>query len=167
MPDSPLALEVRNIVQSEFKQHGFRIRRSNFSRIQGEYVAFSSLQKSAWSEAFYLNIGYIVQQPYPAAEKMKVERCNIIARANDLATPHDERHIDRLLDTTKPLGDLDRTAALRTFLDRYVFPALTGGPSIDDLRSLLKTSFGRAIGMDRCAQAILGPLDVSATTRES
>jgi hypothetical protein len=87
MPDSPLAREIREFVYNEFRQHDFRIRRSTFSRIQGKYVAFSSLQKSYWGESFYLNIGYIVQSPYPVAERMTVERCNIITRANYLAPP--------------------------------------------------------------------------------
>jgi hypothetical protein len=166
MPDSPLAPDIRKIVQSEFKQRGFRVRGSNFFRIQDEYVAFSSLQKSAYGDAFYLNIGFILQNPFPAAERMTVERCNIIARANNLATPHDERHIDRLLDATKPLGDLDRAAALRAFLHCYVFPALSAGPSIDDLRLHLQSSFGPGLAMDRCAQSIISSLEESATSGE-
>jgi hypothetical protein len=167
MPDGPLAREVRNVVHHEFKQRGFRNRRSNFFCVNGDYVAFSSLQKSWYGECFYLDIGYILEKPFPPAERMTVQRCNVRARANHLATVRDERYIDRLLDTTQPLGDIDRTAELRTFLDRHVFPALSGGPTIDDLRTLLKSSFGGTILMDRYAQTVIGPLDVAATPDES
>ncbi len=167
MPDSPLASEVRDIVHQEFKQSGFRNRRSNFFNIRGEYVAFSSLQKSAWGESFYLDIGYLLEQPFPKEDKLIIARCNIRTRANYLATPHDDRYIDRLLDTTKPLGDLDRTAALQAFLRCYVFPALAAGPSIDDLRSQLKSSFGPGcLMMDRYAQSIIGSLEDSTTSEE-
>jgi hypothetical protein len=84
-----------------------------------------------------------------------------------ISPPHDERYIDRLLDATKPLGDLDRAPSLRAFLQRYVFPALLGGPSIDDLRSHLKSMFAPgSLLMDRYAQSIIGSLEESATSGE-
>lgn len=79
------------------KRYGFRKRRFRWYRAEGHVIQVFDLQKSAWSDSYYINLG-IFDRRLGAASWPPIYECHAQLRTTDLELPSGSR--DEALDFT-------------------------------------------------------------------
>ena len=114
------------------KSNGFEKRSGNWLQNAGELTWVVNLQKSNFSNTYYVNFGFIINS-VPLGQM----RTHIEYRLSS-TDPEERRKIEELLDLDSPLDDNSRESALRIRLSHGVYGQLKKTITEGGLLSVLK-----------------------------
>lgn len=129
--------KLSSTINLELKPHGFIKKGSTWYLQRDDVIAVFNLQKSSYSNAFFINLGFWLQQ-IEEAQYPKPEQCHISNRVSSI-WPNENPRITDLLNIDDFSYDEDeRIAAIKLFISENIVPTLLEGTTIPGLLSLLK-----------------------------
>ena len=99
-----------------------------------EVVVVCSLQKSQWTRAYYLNVGFYFRS-FGNELHTAAESCHISLRGEDLLGH--ESDLRELLDLEQPIEDGDRSLRLYMLLHESLEPAIKQADTVAGVRAML------------------------------
>jgi hypothetical protein len=97
LPNSESRKVLLAVLVPVLKRYGFRKRRFRWYRLEGHVIQLFDVQKSAWSDSYYINLG-IYDRRLGAAATPPIYDCHAQLRTTDLELPQGCR--DEALDFT-------------------------------------------------------------------
>ncbi len=147
---------LRDAIGMPLKHAGFKQKSDSWYMANNETISVVNLQKSAYGEQYYVNVGLWLKD-LGDAETPKEHHCHIRCRWKSLIQ-EDEKYLERLLDLDDTsFSDDERSAKIGHFVEMNVVPFLQKCASLEGLRSLYKSSvWPKASLIHRNARELLG-----------
>ena len=141
------AKAFKDLVAEELEARGFRRNGDSFQKDSSDVAIVVGVQKSAHSNAFYLNVGYILRQLAPGRESFRDVDGDVRARFSFARG-------DKRTDLFDP-KDLDE-AHLTMILEENFSDLIAPISSVSDLTSLIKTRPAIRLQTKVAAKPLLG-----------
>lgn len=139
MARSPLTAEFADQLAPDMKSRGFRKAGSTWHRDQDRIIQVMNIQKSQWSDRFYINVGIYLKDLGTEARPTEY-RCHVRCRAEQLVSPAELPELHLLLNFTEPVPPVERYAKLRAFVAKSVLAWLDANSTKEALADTLRTT---------------------------
>lgn len=119
MARSPLTTEFADQLAPDMKSRGFRKSGATWHRDQGRIIQVLNIQKSQWSDRFYINVGVYLKDLGTEARPTEY-RCHVRCRAEQLVASSELPELHLLLNFAESVPSVERYARLRAFVEKSV-----------------------------------------------
>ncbi len=120
------------------KAAGFKKKSDTWYRSSADVIAVLNLQKSNYGQQFYINVALWLRT-LGDVNAPPENQCHIRCRLSDVVE-EDKKQIARLLDLEDvSTSDEDRSAQIRSLVERHVIPFFSRTATIDGLKTAYRT----------------------------
>jgi len=123
---------IQQAISDTLSDEGFARSGDNWTRSLDETVQLVNLQRSQWSDAYYLNLAVWVKQLGDPPKKLKENLCHIRQRLGGA-------QLEKALDSEATLDDEKRANAITIALNRRALPFFESCSTIHAIKALLQT----------------------------
>jgi len=146
---------IKRIVGETLKKAGLRKKADSWYLSSDEVVGLLNLQKSQYSDAYFINIGFLLE-PKNSAIFPKEHQCDIRLRLTSLVDESFKKEIDSIFDLEcESFSDEERRSKISEIVARLALPLLDDCATLSGVKECYKNGRFAKSMINRKAKSLL------------